>query len=77
MTIQSLKEGVQKLSKLERIRFVQFILETISQEVEVEEEGALSGEWADELEARRKAYMSGAPETFTWEEVKKQLPNAS
>ncbi|MCB0572415.1 MAG: addiction module protein [Phaeodactylibacter sp.] len=77
MTIQSLKEEVQKLSKLERILFVQFILDTISQEVEVEEEGPLSGEWVDELEARRKAYMSGASETFTWEEVKKQLPNAS
>lgn len=76
MKLQALKEEVRKLSKLERILFVQFILETISQEVG-EEESQLSGEWKQELEARRNAYLSGEAKTFTWEDVKKQLPNAS
>jgi len=74
MTLQALKEEVQKLSKLERILFVQFVLDTISQE---EEENQLSEEWVEELEARRKAYLKGEAKSFTWDEVKKQLPNAS
>lgn len=76
MTLQLLKEEVQKLSKLERILFVQFVLDTLTHEVE-EEEANLSEEWMEELDARRKVYLSGAAKTFTWEEVKNQLPNAS
>ena len=76
MTLQHLKEEVQKLSKLERILFVQFVLDTLTHEVE-EEEADLSEEWIEELDARRKAYLRRAAKTFTWEEVKNQLPNAS
>ena len=76
MTLELLKEEVRKLSKLEKIVFVQYILDTISREVE-EEGAALSEDWIQELNARREAYLNQTTKTFTWEEVKNKLPNVS
>jgi putative addiction module component (TIGR02574 family) len=75
MTLQTLKDEASKLSKLERLLFVQYVLDTISREVE-EEESVLSDEWIAELDARQKSYKSGGARTYSWEEVKKDFPDA-
>jgi putative addiction module component (TIGR02574 family) len=73
MTVKKLKEAVRKLTTKERILFVQYILDTVSEDTAGMDTGHLSDEWKKELEKRSVSYSSGEQKTYTWEEVKTRL----
>lgn len=74
MTMQKLKEAVRNLSTQERILFVQYVLDTVAQDTEIENRGeALSDDWKEELEKRSASYKNGTAETTTWEQLKAKL----
>ncbi|GEM_PF-1658549 len=71
MTIQKLKEAVRSLSTQERILFVQYVLDTVAQDTDIENGGeALSDDWKEELEKRSASYKNGTAKTATWEQLK-------
>jgi len=74
MTMQKLKEAVRSLSTQERILFVQYVLDTVAQDTDIENGGeALSDDWKEELEKRSASYKNGESKTLSWEEVKEKL----
>ncbi len=71
MTMESLKEAVQKLSTQERILFVQYVLDTIAADTAAD--APLSEEWLQELEERKKMYENGELKTRSWAAIKDRL----
>jgi len=70
MTALALKEEVRKLSAVERILFVQYILDSLREDAG---EAELSEEWKEELNRRTASYLNGTAKTFTWEEVRNKV----
>ena len=65
-----------KLDLIEKILQVNEdrVLYEVKSVLEQSEGGSMiSDELLEELERRRKSYLSGDSKTFTWEEVKKEL----
>ncbi|MCF8247306.1 MAG: addiction module protein [Saprospiraceae bacterium] len=70
MSATTLKEEVRKLSAVERILFVQYILDTLREDAG---ESELSEEWKQELDRRTASYLNGTAKTYTWEEVRNKV----
>lgn len=70
MTAATLKEEVSKLTAVERILFVQYILDTLREDAGDFE---LSEEWKQELDRRSASYLNGTAKTYTWEEVRNKV----
>ncbi|MEZ4959880.1 MAG: addiction module protein [Saprospiraceae bacterium] len=70
MSASALKEEVRKLSAVERILFVQYILDTLREDAG---EFELSEEWKQELDHRTASYLNGTAKTYTWEEVRNKV----
>ncbi len=70
MTALALKEEVRKLSAVERILFVQYILDSLREDAG---EFELSEEWKQELDRRTASYLDGSAKTYTWQEVREKV----
>ena len=70
MTATALKEEVHKLTAVERILFVQYILDTLREDAS---EFELNEEWKQELDRRTASYLNGTAKTYTWQEVKASI----
>ena len=70
MTALALKEEVRKLSAVERILFVQYILDSLREDAG---EFELSEEWKQELDRRTASYLDGSAKTYTWQEVRAKV----
>ena len=70
MTALALKEEVRKLSAVERILFVQYILDSLRED---SGEAELSEEWKQELDRRTASYLDGTAKTYTWQEVRTKV----
>lgn len=70
MTAAALKEEVHKLTAVERILFVQYILDTLREDAG---EFELSEEWKEELDRRTASYLNGSAKTYTWDEVRNKV----
>lgn len=70
MTAVALKKEVSKLTTVERILFVQYILDTLREDAG---EFELSEEWKQELDRRTASYLNGSAKTYTWKEVRAKV----
>ena len=70
MTAMKLKEEVHKLTPVERILFVQYILDTLRED---SGEFELSEEWKEELDRRTASYLDGNAKVYSWETVRSKL----
>ncbi len=70
MTAIALKEEVRKLSAVERILFVQYILDSLREDAG---EAELSEEWKQELDRRTASYLDATASTYTWQEVRAKV----
>ena len=73
MSVESLRAEVLKMSFIERLTFIQFIVDSIKDETVDNHHFELSDEWKEELDRRSEAYRSGKAKTVTWEEIKENI----
>ena len=68
MSVQQLKDEVNKLNQEELFSLMRYIIKKVE-----ENDFPLSQEWKDEIIRRDEAYKNGDEELIPWSHIKKEL----